>query len=113
LAVTGLEQDRLDAQLETVLYRVIQEALTNVAKHAQANAVKLYLQRDNNTVQAVIEDDGCGFNLEEVINCGVSDSGTGLVGIQERVTLLGGDLNIQTEPEQGTRLSIEIPLGNY
>jgi len=112
LVVTGLEHERLDPNLETVLYRIIQEALTNVAKHARADLVRLYLQRDNSAVQAVIEDNGCGFNIEDVMSRGISDSGTGLVGIRERVTLLGGSLDIQTEPEQGTRLSIEIPLGS-
>ena len=112
LVVTGLDQNRVASQIETVLYRITQEALTNVAKHAQASIVRLYLQCNDNTVQAVIEDNGCGFNIEDVMNRRMPHSGTGLVGIRERITLLGGDFNIKTQPNRGTRLVIEIPLGH-
>lgn len=112
LVVTGLEHQRLDSRIETTLYRVAQEALTNVAKHAQASTVRLYLQRNDTRVEAVIEDNGRGFNLADVLNRRTPHTGAGLVGIRERVTLLGGEFNIQTQPNQGTRLLIEIPCKN-
>lgn len=99
-------EERLPAEVETTLYRIIQEALTNVARHAQADRVDLRLRRNRSTLTISIEDNGRGFNLAEI---GRRKTAAGLLGIQERVALVGGALEIETEPDRGTRLLIEIP----
>ena len=103
-------EDRLTADIETVLYRVAQEALTNVARHAQANRVRLLLERKESTVVAFIEDDGQGFDVEKLAGPEAPERGVGLLDIRERVTSLGGSFSIQSGPGQGTRLSVEIPI---
>jgi signal transduction histidine kinase len=105
----GMEE-RLSPELETTLYRVVQEALTNIARHAQATSVKLGLTRTETRIHAEIEDNGRGFKLEEALNHTPANHGAGLLGIRERVALLGGEFIIDTRPGQGTRLSINIPL---
>ena len=103
-------EERLPADMETIIYRVVQEALTNVARHAQANRVNLRLERKVHTVVAFIEDDGQGFDVEKLADREVPERGVGLLGIRERVSSLGGSFSIQSGPGQGTRLTIEIPL---
>ena len=109
--VTGLEE-RPPAAVETTLYRVVQEALTNVARHAQAGQVQLYLRQKESAITVFIKDNGQGFNLAKVINRESPGNGTGLLGMRERVTLLGGKFNIKSHMGQGTELSIEIPREN-
>jgi PAS domain S-box-containing protein len=103
-------EERLSAEMETALYRVVQEALTNVARHAQANRVCVRLERKESTVRALIEDDGQGFDVEKITGRQASARGVGLLGVQERVTSLGGNFNVQSGPGEGTRLTIEIPV---
>ncbi len=105
----GLEtihfEQRVAPETETVLYRVVQEALTNVARHAEASRVRIRLERQASVITVCIEDNGKGFDNQAVR----PKRGTGLLGIQERVALLGGRFDIQSHPGQGTRLSAEIP----
>lgn len=101
---------RLPPELETALYRVIQEALTNVSKHAHATAIRIAVSRAGNKVTASIEDNGDGFAPEEVARREDAARGLGLLGMQERVAALGGNFVIDTKLGQGTRLHIEIPL---
>jgi signal transduction histidine kinase len=103
----GVDQ-RLAADTESAIYRIVQEALTNVAKHAQATMVRVFLQRLTNTLLVTIEDDGIGFRPEEVSEPGTT-RGIGLVGIRERVTQLRGNLRLETAPGKGTRLTVEVP----
>jgi len=105
----GLE-DRLPVEIETALYRVVQEALTNIARHAQARRVRLHLAHRGSKVTASIQDDGAGFDLEQRTAVGLPDSGAGLIGMRERVALLGGAFSIRAAPGQGTRLSVTIPV---
>jgi PAS domain S-box-containing protein len=105
----GLES-RLPDEVETTLYRVIQEALTNIARHAQANKVLVNLERSAATVTARIQDDGRGFDLEDVQGSSALPGGLGLVGIEDRVSTLGGRVEIHSSSGQGTRIQIEIPL---
>jgi signal transduction histidine kinase len=105
----GLEE-RLSPELETTLYRVVQEGLTNIARHAQATSVKLALTRTEDNIHAEIEDNGRGFKLEETLNHTAPNHGAGLLGIRERITLLSGEFTIHTHPGEGTRLAIDIPL---
>jgi signal transduction histidine kinase len=99
-----LGDDRLPADVETALYRIVQEALTNVVKHAQADRVSILLQRKDGLVVAVIEDDGRGFVS------GSDGGGLGLVGMKERVELVKGRLQIETSEGKGTTLVVEVPV---
>ena len=109
LAIIGLEE-RLSSEMETALYRIVQEALTNVAKHARATRVSVRLERQGSSVVALIEDDGRGFDVEEAAGDKARARGAGLLGIQERVASLGGTASIKSRPEQGTRLRVEMPV---
>jgi signal transduction histidine kinase len=100
-----LEDERLPAEVETTVYRIVQEALTNVAKHAGATRVSILVARKNETVVAVIEDDGTGFDPGDV-----GEESLGLAGIRERLGLLGGRLRLETAPGKGTTIAAEVPL---
>jgi signal transduction histidine kinase len=97
--------ERLPAEVETAVYRIVQEALTNVARHASATRISVLVARKNGNVVAVIEDDGTGFDPATV-----RDDSLGLAGIRERVALLGGRLRLETAPGKGTTLAAEVPL---
>ncbi len=94
---------RLPEEVDTTLYRIVQEALTNVVKHAQARNVTILLVRREGSVTAVIEDDGRGFDPDEL-----SGDGLGLLGMRERVALLDGRLTIESSPGAGTTLVAEV-----
>jgi signal transduction histidine kinase len=100
----GLGNDRLPSDVETVLYRLVQEALTNVVKHAHAEHVIIVLQQKQGVVSAVIEDDGRGFTDGE------GQRGLGLVGMRERVALVDGSFRIESSPTSGTTLVVEVPV---
>jgi signal transduction histidine kinase len=110
---TDLVVDRMDERLavgiETCLYRIVQEALTNVARHAEARNCRVYLQRLAHTVLLTVEDDGLGFPVAERPAGARRTGGLGLLGIEERVSGLHGSLRIETAPGQGTRLTVELP----
>jgi two-component system sensor histidine kinase UhpB len=99
---------RLPPQIELVLYRVVQEALTNVAKHASAADVRVELVRDPDQVVAWVTDDGDGFNVEEMMRS--RERGLGLFGMQERLALVRGQLVIDSAPGRGTRINARVPL---
>jgi len=101
---------RLPSEIETALYRIVQEALTNVAKHSGAEKVILNLNQQPKTISLSIEDDGRGFDMKELQNANVPFQGLGLIGMGDRTALLGGRLDIQSNPGQGTRIEVEIPL---
>jgi signal transduction histidine kinase len=101
-------EERFTPEVETSAYRIVQEALTNVAKHARANSCRVYLQRLPNTVLITIEDDGVGFEAAEVADT-ERRSGLGLIGIRERAAQLQGTVRIESVPGKGTRLTVELP----
>jgi two-component system, NarL family, sensor histidine kinase DevS len=101
---TQLGETRLPSEAETTLYRVIQESLTNVIKHAGANGVSILLQRKSNAVVAVVEDDGAGFDPRDT-----RADALGLVGMRERVSLAGGRLLVESTPGSGTTVVAEVP----
>lgn len=103
-------EHRLPTAMETTLYRVVQEALTNIARHARASKLCLRLQSEDSAITVTIEDDGRGFDLTRIVNSEISEKGMGLLGMQERIMLLGGKLDIQSQPGHGTKLKITIPL---
>ena len=96
---------RLPSEVETVVYRIVQEALSNVVKHAAASRVSILLTRRGDTIAAVVEDDGHGFDPEAA-----GDDGLGLVGMRERVGLVGGRVHIESATDAGTTLVVEVPL---
>jgi two-component system, NarL family, sensor histidine kinase DevS len=102
---TNLGEERLPAEAETTIYRIVQEALTNILKHAQATHVSVLLTKRDGLVAAVVEDDGRGFDPEAV-----GDEGLGLVGMRERLGLVGGRLRIESAGGSGTSLVAEVPL---
>jgi PAS domain S-box-containing protein len=109
LEVSGLEE-RPPEPIETVIYRVVQEALTNVARHAGASRVDIHLQRRDSIVEALIEDNGSGFDPEEVADREAAKRGVGLVGMRERIGAVGGSLEIKSRRGKGTLLAIQLPL---
>jgi two-component sensor histidine kinase len=96
------DRERLEPETESTIYRVVQEALTNAAKHAGAERVSVTVERDNGTVEVLIEDDGHGFDTT------APTAGLGLLGMRERVELTGGRLEIRSQP--GTRVRARLPV---
>ena len=109
---TGFK-DRLPPEMETALYRIVQESLTNVAKHAQAHHVTINLREAADAVYATMSDDGRGFDIEELQKTTDRDRGLGLVGMQERALLLNGTLTINSRPHGGTTVHVAIPLQTF
>ena len=100
----ALGEERLPAEVETALYRIVQESLTNVVKHARARHVSIALSKAEGSVKAVVEDDGQGFDPAQ------ADGGFGLVGMGERLALLGGRLRIESNAESGTTIAVDVPV---
>jgi signal transduction histidine kinase len=95
-----------------MIYRIFQESLTNIGKHAQACNLIVSIQCQNGSVIFTLEDDGKGFDLNQVVSKSSGERGLGLMTMDERVRLLGGILDIQSQEGRGTRLSFTIPLSN-
>jgi signal transduction histidine kinase len=102
---TGLD-GRLSSAVETTVYRIVQEGLTNVARYAQATAVSVIITRRQGVLRVIVEDNGIGFDPAAILQ---QKNSLGLHGIRERATLLGGSLAIESEPGHGTSLFVEIP----
>ena len=101
---TALAEERLPEEVETALYRIVQESLTNVVKHGRARRVSILLARNDGVVKALVEDDGQGFDPAE------PTGGSGLVGMRERLALLGGRLAVESAPDRGTTVAAEVPV---
>jgi signal transduction histidine kinase len=99
------EVDTVPDEVRTCLYRVVQEALTNVARHARAKRIRLLVKREGEHVSVAIEDDGSGFAALTP-----RTNGLGLVGLKERVAELSGTVQIASAPGKGTRVSVQIPV---
>jgi two-component system sensor histidine kinase UhpB len=108
---SGLKE-RLPTEIETVVYRIVQEALTNIARHAHAHTVLVRVEGDAETIQITICDDGRGFNTERHLRTFEpgQEHGWGLVGMRERASLLGGTLQITSEPGHGTTIYTRVPI---
>jgi signal transduction histidine kinase len=102
---SALGESRLPGEVETALYRVVQESLTNIVKHANARSVSISVARRDSAIAAVIEDDGAGFDQRAV-----REGGVGLLGMRERLALLDGRVEIESRPGTGTTLVAEVPL---
>jgi signal transduction histidine kinase len=105
-----LGEERLPATLETALFRVAQEALTNAHKHAETDRVHIALARHDGVVRLEVRDWGCGFDPAEVRDGGGPGERVGLSSMRERVALLGGSLEVRSEPGVGTSVVAEVPL---
>jgi PAS domain S-box-containing protein len=105
----ALGNDRLPPEVETALFRVAQEALTNVHKHAPSARVKITLRRLNDAVRLQVRDWGPGFNPEKITDGGGPGERLGLSSMRERVALLGGHLEVHSRPGEGTEVVAEIP----
>jgi two-component system, chemotaxis family, CheB/CheR fusion protein len=108
----GLDGARLPLSVEAALYRLVQEALTNVLKHAQATGVSLIVERRTSEIRMIVEDDGVGFDVEVVLHSAPTERRLGLVGMDERVAQLGGTLTIESAPGSGTSVFVRIPLAD-
>ncbi|MCL6106517.1 MAG: sensor histidine kinase [Actinobacteria bacterium] len=102
--------ERLTPELETVLYRVVQEALTNVARHSGATRCRVTLRRKENHVQGMIEDNGKGFDAAAAMASEDRGRGLGLHGMKERIELVGGSLEFDSRPGEGTSIFLEAPV---
>jgi signal transduction histidine kinase len=107
--ITG-QRRRLPSELETALYRIAQESLTNVARHAQATRARVHLHLGLNEASLKIADDGIGMSPEHARQGAARGDGWGLAGIHERATLLGGDVRILSQPGAGTEIEAQIPI---
>ena len=111
LQMAGFSRDgRLPSKVELALYRIIQESLTNIAKHARAKNVSIVVERKARSVVAIVEDDGCGFDVRAVLDSPNEETKLGLHGMRERAELLGGKLQIESTPGAGSSVFVEIPI---
>jgi signal transduction histidine kinase len=101
---------QLTPHTETTLYRIVQEALTNVLKHAQADKVSILVEQRRNHVLLIVEDNGKGFDVETMLGVSQGQSRLGVLGMQERTALLGGTLEIESSPGAGTAVLVRLPM---
>jgi len=106
----GLQGQRLPCEAETALYRVTQEALTNVLRHAKAKRVSVLLERRPGWVSLIVEDDGEGFEASAVMQHPIAQDKLGLVGMAERVKLVGGAFTVESTPGAGATIFVRLPL---
>ncbi|MGE0471594.1 MAG: hypothetical protein Nkreftii_000832 [Candidatus Nitrospira kreftii] len=109
--VTGDEQT-LFPRTKIFLFRIIQEALSNVEKHAKADKVSIKLEMDTDLLRVIITDNGVGFDMEKVLRDPEKWDHFGIKGILERARLVGGEGRVESKPGKGTKLIVEVPLGN-
>jgi signal transduction histidine kinase len=110
VAVTGLRGRRIPSHVASALYRIAQEALTNVAKHAHASQVSVVVDQPEGEVRLIVEDDGRGFDLEQTRERARRARRLGLAGMQERASLVGGRLTVESSPGSGTTLYVRLPI---
>ncbi len=103
----NLKQVRLTPETETNLYRIVQEALNNIYKHASATNASVMIERRGSLIVLIVEDDGAGFDLEDPL---AKDKGLGLLGMRERAALVGGKIQIESAPDKGTSIFVRVPI---
>ena len=109
LNTNGFEK-RLSPEMETAMYRIYQEALSNVRRHSEAQHVRINLSIHNDIFESEVQDDGRGFDPQAVNMNGDNPRGLGLLGIKERVSQCGGQVEIKSQPGSGTQIRIRLPL---
>lgn len=107
ITVTGVER-RVESHIEVTIFRGVQELLTNALAHAQATQIQVALDLAQDHVQATVEDNGSGFNVDDTLKA--TNNTIGLASLRERIEMLGGDINIQSSLGQGTRVQFSIPI---
>jgi len=105
--------NHIPAEVKITCFRIVQEALTNVARYAEATHVQVSLKRQNDHLVLVIEDNGKGFNVEQAKTRARSGFSIGLLGMEERARLVGGELTITSSPKSGTQLTASLPLVKF
>ncbi|MCJ7518307.1 MAG: MASE1 domain-containing protein [Anaerolineaceae bacterium] len=108
IEAVGLDQKRLPTEIETSIFRIVQESLTNVALHAEASHVDVLITYRNQHIVALIEDDGIGF----ITTSPAIEKQLGLFGMKERVEMLRGSFTLESAPGKGTMIKVEVPVGN-
>lgn len=103
--------DRFDPAIETICYRLVQEALANIAKHANAKTASVVIMRQGSELEMIVADDGVGFDMDEFQRSEGRTTHFGLQGMSERLKLVGGKLQIESVPENGTSLIARVPTG--
>ncbi len=98
---------KYDSALEMALYRIVQEAITNVRKYAGVNEAIVKMEEKSGLLTLIIRDEGCGFNIEEAMG---KPENYGILGMKERVELFGGEIDINSSPGQGTQVIVKVPL---
>ena len=111
VVVSGMAK-RLPPRIEITLFRIVQEAINNIANHAAAQHMRLVLEFHDSFVRVTVHDDGCGFDAAAVFDSEDHGRGLGLLGMQERATLAGGAFQIESQPTQGTRIIVTMPIAN-
>jgi two-component system sensor histidine kinase UhpB len=104
------QEKRLPPEVEIALFRIVQEAIANIARHARAESAYISLEFKEKSIAVQVEDDGIGFDHSHGFTAGAGGKGVGLLGMKERTELLGGILVIDTRPGGGTRVSVEVPV---
>jgi signal transduction histidine kinase len=107
---SGFEGRRLRPEIEIALYRIVQEALTNVARHSDARKASVLMGVRNSSIVAIVEDDGKGFDVQGMLASKNTARKLGLYGMQERASLIGGQITIESAPGKGTTVFVEVPL---
>lgn len=108
----GLNGERLSPPVETALYRIVQEALTNIARYANALHISVLLEKRDDQISVIVEDDGRGFDVEKALSSAAQNRRLGLYGMRERAALCGGTVTIESRPGNGTSLFVRIPIHN-
>lgn len=109
LETSGMEE-RVHPDLETVVYRLVQEALTNVAKHAKAPSARVSVRRAPGRLLLIVRDEGRGFDPGQALVADGEDRGGGIRGMRDRVDLFGGRFELRSAPGTGTSMEVELPL---
>src|SRR5690606_4625666 len=109
LVSAGIEEARLPSAIETTIYRIVQEAMNNVHKHATAKHISVSVERRGDQVVAIVEDDGRGFDPAEVEQGGDVPK-IGIAGMRERAAIVGGELTVESTPGAGTTVRVKIPI---
>lgn len=113
IEVIGFDGIRLPSTVEVTIYRVIQEALTNTARHANAENISIIIKHVNNIVSLIVEDDGSGFDVSDILSSELTKDHLGLKGMQERIESIGGRFQIESNSEIGTSIYVtDIRLGS-
>ncbi|WP_129673810.1 ATP-binding protein [Candidatus Chloroploca sp. Khr17] len=110
LEADGLEEVHLETKTEGTLFNIIQESINNALKHARAKHIWVRLQRDGNKLIAVVQDDGIGFDLNEIMRSYEKRGSFGLLNIDERARLVNGTAELASTPGQGTKVTITVPI---